>query len=301
MTDLLYILSPSYSGSTLLTFLLAGHPRIGTVGELKATAMGDLDQYYCSCQSAIRKCPFWHKLTNQLAQKGVTLDLADFGTHFCAPWRPVVDRLIRACPRGTIFELARDISLKFIPGAGREIEQIIEKNRVVIEAILKLQQADVFLDASKESVRLKYLLKAGYWNIKAVHLVRDGRGVACSYMKHYDVPMEIAALEWKQTHRQCQIMVSALPGDSCITVHYEQLCADPEGTVKAIFDLVKLDPNQGRTDLHPAEHHILGNYMRLKRSGTIKLDEKWKTTLSAEQLAAFDQVAGDINRQYGYE
>ncbi len=301
MTDFLYILSPSYSGSTLLTFLLAGHRRIGTIGELKATAMGDLDQYYCSCQSAIRKCPFWHGLAQELGNKGVAFDLADFGTHFCAPSPPVIDRLIRACLRGAICELARDVGLKLIPEAGRRINQIIEKNRVVIETILKLQQADIFLDASKEPVRLKYLLRAGYWNIKAIHLIRDGRGVACSYMKHYDVPMEIAALEWKRTARQCEMMLSSLPADSWITVHYEQLCTDPDGTVKAILDLIKLDPNLVETDLEPTEHHILGNYMRLKRPNKIKLDQKWKSTLSAGKLATFAQVAGKTNRQYGYE
>ena len=42
MTDLVYILSPSYSGSTLLTFLLNTHPEIATIGELKAQALGNL-------------------------------------------------------------------------------------------------------------------------------------------------------------------------------------------------------------------------------------------------------------------
>ena len=42
---LLYILAPSYSGSTLLTYLLSQHDAIATVGELKATSRGDLDTY----------------------------------------------------------------------------------------------------------------------------------------------------------------------------------------------------------------------------------------------------------------
>ncbi|MGH8543075.1 MAG: hypothetical protein ACREX3_05465 [Gammaproteobacteria bacterium] len=42
---LAYIASPSYSGSTLMTFLLGGHPAVATVGELKAAGIGDVDRY----------------------------------------------------------------------------------------------------------------------------------------------------------------------------------------------------------------------------------------------------------------
>ena len=41
MTDLVYILAASHSGSTLLAMLLSTHPEICTVGELKATNLGD--------------------------------------------------------------------------------------------------------------------------------------------------------------------------------------------------------------------------------------------------------------------
>ena len=60
--DLVYILAPSYTGSTLLTFLLAQHKSIATIGELKATAREDLETYRCSCGSLMRKCHFWKTL-----------------------------------------------------------------------------------------------------------------------------------------------------------------------------------------------------------------------------------------------
>ena len=59
---LLYILAPSFSGSTLLTYLLAQHPRVATVGELKATRMGSIDEYRCSCGEPMRTCEFWQAL-----------------------------------------------------------------------------------------------------------------------------------------------------------------------------------------------------------------------------------------------
>ena len=79
---LLYILAPSFSGSTLLTYLLAQHPRVATVGELKATQMGPIDDYRCSCGEPMRTCAFWQALDREAGADGVDFSLEDFGTVF---------------------------------------------------------------------------------------------------------------------------------------------------------------------------------------------------------------------------
>ena len=45
---LVYILAASHSGSTLLAMLLGSHPDVCTVGELKATSLGNVEEYLCS-------------------------------------------------------------------------------------------------------------------------------------------------------------------------------------------------------------------------------------------------------------
>jgi hypothetical protein len=44
----------------------------------------------------------------------------------------------------------------------------------------------------------------------------------------------------------------------------------------------------------------VGNGMRLDTSSEIQLDERWREVLGPEELATFDQVAGDVNRRLGY-
>src|SRR5687768_14901048 len=101
MTRLLYITSSSFSGSTLLTFLLAAHPRIATVGELKATSRGDVDKYRCSCGAFIRSCPYWRSLGEELGRRGVPFDVEDFGTHFrFKEAGTLADRILAAEVRG---------------------------------------------------------------------------------------------------------------------------------------------------------------------------------------------------------
>jgi hypothetical protein len=40
--------------------------------------------------------------------------------------------------------------------------------------------------------------------------------------------------------------------------------------------------------------------MRLDQTSDIRLDDRWRSNLTKEQLKEFDTVAGDLNRKYGY-
>jgi len=49
------------------------------------------------------------------------------------------------------------------------------------------------------------------------------------------------------------------------------------------------------------EQHIIGNRMRLSNTSEIRLDEKWKTALTPEQMKAIESRVGAMNRRYGYD
>jgi hypothetical protein len=306
MNDLLYLTSSSYSGSTLVTFLLATHPQVATVGELKATSMGDVEEYKCSCGILIRSCPFWARVTQELVRRGTSFDVASFGTHFALAGR-LADRAVRTRVRGRAFERARKLALRALPGAWRELNAILERNRVLIEVICHLEGKPVFLDDSKEPSRLMHMLNSGLWNVKVVYLVRDGRGVAHSILRrhkrfHPDVPAsgDAAAHEWRQTQESIERVLDRLPSDSWVKIRYEDVCADPRTALQPVLRLI----GQGGVPLHEefraGQHHILGNYMRLRAGEQVSLNEKWRTELSAEELAGFERVAGDLNRRHGY-
>ena len=300
LRTLVYILAPSYTGSTLLTFLLSQHGNIATIGELKATARGDLDTYFCSCGLLQRECGFWKKVTKEMQEAGTSFNLYDFGTHFCVD-TPVCDRLFRAGIRGRSFEAVRNLMLQCLPGCRRRLYEVWEQNRQIIDVICNLQEGEVFLDASKDPIRLKLLHLAGYWNLKVIYLIRDGRGATSSYMRHYSVSMETAAKEWRYTHQECDRMVRGLGNDKYIKIHYEELCEKPEATMARICDFLGLGADSNSLRLKSSEHHILGNQMRLKSTDRIRLDERWKDTLTRKDLETFERIAGKINRRYCYQ
>jgi len=297
---LIYILAPSYTGSTLLTFLLSTHKSIVTIGELKASRRYDLDTYRCSCGFLLRECNFWKRVTEEMQKTGTYFALDYFGTHFRAD-SFLCDRLLRAGIRGRFLEAIRNSMLRLLLGCQRSLYDILERNRQIIDVICHLQQGEMFLDGSKEPIRLKLLNSADYWNLKVIYLIRDGRGVTNSYMRHYNVPMETAAKEWCRAHRECDRVVQELGNDTYITVHYEDLCRDPQETMAKIYDFLGLDADLGDFYFRSFEHHILGNQMRLESTEEIRLDEKWKSALTNRELEVFEQTAGRLNRLYGYD
>ena len=304
MIDLLYIASPSFSGSTLLTLLLAAHPRIATVGELKGTSMGDVDAYSCSCGQPIRQCAFWRALQGALAARGVAFDVARFGTHFRFERAgALANRLLGARLRGKAAERGRRLALALVPGAGAEMRQILARNRALAETVCALRGADVVLDGSKDPVRLKYLAESGGWRPRVIHLVRDGRGFASSYMRIYECGMDTAAREWRATNLECEELLGRLPANAGLRLRYEDLCRDPPAALRRCFALAGLaePPAAASGDVRAAvEHHIVGNAMRLKPEAKIELNEKWRATMAPADLAAFERIAGPLNRRFGY-
>ena len=296
---LAFIMSPSYSGSTLLTLLLAEHPQIATVGELKATSMGDISTYYCSCGELLLACPFWSRVQEAMLKQGRKFSFDNYDTHFQYPQNPLTNRLLKSSLRNSLFETIRDLGFLFSPTARKIKANIIEQNQALIDIICSLQQARTFLDGSKDPVRLKFLLDSGLWDIRTIHLIRDGRGVTNSYMRNQKMPMAQAAQEWLHTQKECNRMIRLLGNRRCLTVFYENLCHEPEKNLTSIYNFLGLEP-----EIKPSPSrtkHIMGNRMRLSQLKDICLDEKWKKTLSAGNLQIFAEIAGELNHSHGYK
>ncbi|HED16892.1 MAG TPA: hypothetical protein ENI64_08805 [Gammaproteobacteria bacterium] len=298
--DLIYIMSPSYSGSTLLTYLLATHPEISTIGELKATSMGDIDSYSCSCGSLLKECQFWSHLQESMQEQNAPLDFHQFGTNFKSESK-LCNKLLHSSVRGRLFEFSRKSAFSLMSDCMKKRSDILDKIEKMIAAVCELQGGRVFLDGSKDPVRLQFLNQSGLWNVKVINLIRDGRGVTNSFMRHYEVGMNIAAKEWLHSINEIRKMETYLLPEQLMSVVYEDLCQEPDAVLTDIFEFIGIDKSLVNTDFRNTSHHILGNSMRLGSTSEIRLDEKWKQSLGMEALDVFASIAGDSNKQLGYE
>jgi hypothetical protein len=298
MPEILYILSPSYSGSTLLTFLLAAHPDIATVGELKASAIRDVENYRCSCGALLTRCTFWRQVQQEMEVEGARLSFEDFGTHF---WRGPrhFKKLVGAEVRYPMLAALFGLALQLSPPCRKELRTILDQNSRLIRVITRIQRGQIFLDGSKDPERLVQLHKRVGNKIKVVRLLRDGRGVANSYMKHYQVPMRVAVRELQKKEEACDVALARIPAANTITIKYENICHNAMQTTECILRFANLLPEK-KSPQSAANFHILGNNMRLNTSKTVAPDEKWRTELTESDLALFDLVLGTRNRQMGY-
>ena len=322
MTDFVYILAASHSGSTLLTMLLNSHPDIVTVGELAPGHMEDLAWYQCSCGAKLRECGFWRHIQDATDRRGLAFQLEDFGTRFTMPDSGIASRLLKPLHRGPAMEFIRDVGLRLLTPWAKRFKRISRANEILIEQILDYYGSKVFVDKGNRAIRLKYLLRIPSLNIKVIRLIRDGRAVALTYMdpaNYADAEDESlrgggnggdradecltiasAAYQWRRCNEEAEHVLACVTASRTIEIRYEELCCDTDATLDRIFDFLGLDPTRRLRDFRSAEHHILGNGMRLDSAAEIRLDERWKSQLTLEDLHTFDAVAGRLNYRYGY-
>ena len=318
-TRLVYILAASHSGSTLLAQLLGSHPEISTVGELKATSLGDLERYRCSCGAFIRQCPFWALVRDRMRSHGIDFDITRAGTDIRTGATPYVQRLLRPLHRGPAFEAVRDLALALSPGWRAARPRIVARTAALAASICEVTGKRMVVDSSKIGLRLKYLLRTPALDIRVIRLIRDGRGVALAYVDPFSfadakdpslrgggtgadrdaerLSMTDAAREWRRSNEEAEAVLSRLHPSRWTEARYEELCTKPRETLTRLFSFLGVADQDIDTR---QERHVVGNGMRLDWQGDINLDERWRTELNPELLPAFAAAAGDLNRRYGY-
>lgn len=323
MTRLAYLLSASHSGSTLSAMLLNSHPDVCSVGELKATSLGDVSRYRCSCGRLIRQCRFWAGVTEGMARRGIAFDITNAGTHFAGNGSLYAQRFLRPLHRGPVLERIRDVALSLSPGWRRMLSQIQRRNAALAQTLLELTGARIIVDSSKIGLRLKFLLRNPDLDVRVIRLIRDGRAVALTYTdparfadagdparrgggmggdrRGERLSMAEAAREWRRSNEEAEHILAGLDRSRWTEVRYEELCADPQKELGRLFEFLGVDPAKAEKDFRSVEHHVLGNGMRFDTTSEIRLDERWKSVLTKEDLAVFDRIAGPMNRRYGYE
>jgi hypothetical protein len=144
---------------------------------------------------------------------------------------------------------------------------------------------------------------------RIIHLVRDGRNVALSYMdiKEWG-PSKVAeaAQYWKKRVQRGRKDGLALGQDRYQEVTYESLVEDPENQLRrlarfagvAYHDSMMLYFERAgevlTTELHPHRHQ------GLFKPPTKGLRD-WRTKMGETDVACFEAIAGNVLEEFGYE
>lgn len=301
MTNFTFVMAHSFSGSTLLSFLLGAHPEIATVGEMFIAHGIDPETYVCSCGERIGECPFWRRVSLEMAARGILYDVRRNQTSFSANGvGPVSHRLLAAEPRGPLMEAARGAALALIPGARRELDRRLRTNEALAEVVTEMRGARAFVDASKRPGRLLHLRRIPSFDIRVIHLVRDGRAVARSTVRNLGITAEEGARSWTAAAQSSERVRALFPAERWLTLRHEDLCREPEATLDRVLRFVGVAPEGRVPDFRSADHHIIGNRMRLSHTSEVRLDERWRTEMPADEIRAVERIAGETLERYGY-
>ena len=162
--------------------------------------------------------------------------------------------------------------------------------------------------------------------VRFIHLIRDGRDVALSQTAraiNEQPPKGEQAARWVKRITKSREQARKLGGDRYMEARYEDLVRDPEPTLRRICEFVELnfDPamltyyeraadrlqemagalRQEGTHAEQKEGYRIDNHKpTTKPPDPAKLD-KWRREMSPADLKAYEDVAGDMLRELGYE
>ena len=319
--QVLFILGTAHSGSTLLSLMLGSHAQMFALGEI--SNLPDFhERKRPICDVCEGKCNFWDTQFKPIEQKHLANCLSNQRLSKYIPLK--VERQIRGLiGRDQIFKPYTTIFSK-LP---ESTEVLIDSTKTVAWIKQQLQLPEFKTQATKGI------------NPKLLYLVRDGRAIMASYLRRKpQLNMKELSQKWVKRITASQAFFDRFPKAERMCISYEELATKTETTLQKVCDFLELDYAPELVHYWEKEHHFVsGNtgtrsliqkYRRQQEKVSdmnavneaqsqaspknykfyaekvgfqIKLDLRWKSELSLEQIQIFEQIAGEVNQPYAWK
>ncbi|MBB4186326.1 hypothetical protein GGE07_002985 [Sinorhizobium terangae] len=203
-------------------------------------------------------------------------------------------------------------------GLGRQFSPYALHTKRLFDEMLSSSGKQMVVDSSKLPGRAMALAQIPGVDMRVIHLVRDGRGVAWSLLKGYQrdeksgLQKEIkpksvfrTALRWSIVNLAVEYLLRKLGPQKVMRVRYEDFASDPVGIMQQIGTFLELDLSQIGSTLQSGGsmgpgHQVAGNRLRMNASIALNKDETWRTRMPSGQQASFQRLGGWMLRRYGY-
>lgn len=285
------------SGSTILGNVLGAANNALHLGELHwIWTRGLVEDWLCGCGAAVRRCVFWKKVLDGMPV--------------------VVDRTEAARMELRQRRVCRDIWKNDHLLSPSHAHAYVSRVSDLWDRI-QAQGPRLVIDSSKNPCQLAVLHEVMGDNLCVVHLLRDPRAIAYSWLRpvrRTDSPtresfqrtdLAVTVQSWLRRNATIENFLTRTSTPS-IRVRYEDFVSDPMKTLKKIKSLVG-EPIEyprvidGLVQLKTT-HTISGNPGRMRQRGQVKLrlDDEWLLDMKPQDR---DFVTGGIGAQlkhYGY-
>lgn len=291
-----YIAGYGHSGSTLLNIMLGQAPEVVGAGELFRLAGAAWPrEELCSCGEALPRCPVWRAIVDHWQ--------AHAGGDAVARYH----RLQRACegwPMPTRH--------------GGLWQDYVGHTLALFAAIGAVTGRSIIVDSSKVPRRARALARIPETDLRLVHLVRDGRGVAWSMRRRMardpragiqagkrERSVIRTALMWMGTNLAVERTARTLGPARALRITYEDLAGDPAATLARLAPLLAADLSLLSRMVAAGEplaagHVMAGNRLRMHGALRLRPDLEWQGRLPVEQRRLVERLCRPLLRRYGY-
>lgn len=296
------MLSAAYSGATLFAILLDGHSRVTCNGETFPVERGD--RVECSCGRRQIDCEYYRAVAGHMLEEGGQ------------GWD---DELFAQVPRYTrLRPLDRALGGFWLHDAGNRLREgaraavsgwrrrdtaFVEAHRRFFANSLRANGTEVYVDGSKAPHRAEILAVSGAFDLRALHLIRDGRAFSYSYIRNQERPrsdLSSAAGYWNRHLAKVDAFHSRFPTVPLMHVRYEDFCTDLQGTLARVWEFLGVPPREWTAPADPGSYHVTGNRMRKSFDGTVRLDSKWERELDSAEIESLTSEMHDGLDRFGY-
>jgi LPS sulfotransferase NodH len=180
--------------------------------------------------------------------------------------------------------------------------------RIVMEEMARAQGAERWADNSPEELQHALTIKKYLPDALFIHMIRDGRDVSLSldarpyaWLRPFSWDrkdsLAMIGLFWEWAVKRGRKLGREL-GNDYLEVHFEQLQADPVGTLTKIGDFIEYDLDYDRI-LRVGIGSVREPNTSFKGDGGSPVG-RWKQKISPERLALFEALVGPTLKELGY-
>ena len=295
-----FIMGIGRSGSTLIDLTIGSHPRAFSLGEISKLPrfVKRGKKKFC----VIEESTFWQDNFTEVELKRLASGLSNHRLNKYIPLK--IERSMR--------EFFRQ-------------DDILNSYTTLLEKT----QKDILVDSSKYVDWIENKLKArefreGLIEAYLIHMVRDGRAVANSYLRAFpNLTITKFTHQWVSQLQEQKRLYERFSDRYKLVVRYEELATNPQAVLERVCQMLGIDFTPDMIEYWKHDHHhIVGsrgaNALILKYRGqtlkkelqevhgsyyqdmdfAIKLDCRWPKELSPDKLEVFNSIAGELNRPY---
>ncbi|MCB0283070.1 MAG: sulfotransferase [Calditrichae bacterium] len=285
-----FIIGNPRSGTTLLRLMLTSHPEIMIPPEC-GFAMWFYDKYKkhdFSNDSEIKLSAFLDDLVTAKKIEHWRID------------RNKLFRFLGECKPQTYAEVVAYVYIFYGKSISKEFSIWGDKNNFYLK----------YVDQIKE------LFPGAYF----IHIVRDGRDIACSYRKimkqkidsdyapKFPDNIKDIADDWTNNLKAIYDSFKRINFDNVLELRYEDLVLNPEETLKKVCELIGMQYHPGMLNYHELSEEKGGEpreFMQWKADNKKPVQttsgKNYLLQLSQDEIIRFNKIAKDILSRYGYE